>query len=183
MDWEIWTTGTGLPPVEPPFDRSLLEQAEQEAARWCDDAQAADADVVAGWPVLQQMVFLDVLRERCDTDFGGGSASGVEHAPHRERWEALLQRLSSCAPLKGSRNAELRFRLGMLVASAAVTPLFGVIVTLLEEQGRMKFVRPLYRKLHGASDEGRALAVSTFARLRSSYHAIAQKMIASDLGL
>ena len=33
MDWEIWTTGTGLPPVEPPFDRSLLEQAEQHTKK------------------------------------------------------------------------------------------------------------------------------------------------------
>ena len=57
------------------------------------------------------------------------------------------------------------------------------VVEFLAEQGRMKFVRPLYRKLYGAGDEGRALAMSTFTRLRSSYHAIAQKMIASDLGL
>ena len=183
VDWEVWTTGTGMPPVEPPFDRSLLEQAEQEAARWCADAQVPDADIVAGWPVLQQMVFLDVLRERCDAELGSGSESRADNAQQHARWEALLQRLSSCAPFKGSRNAELRFRLGMLVASAAVAPLFGVIVTLLEEQGRMKFVRPLYRKLYGAGDEGRALAMSTFTRLRSSYHAIAQKMIASDLGL
>ena len=47
-----------------------------------------------------------------------------------------------------------------------------------------RFVRPLYRALHASGGaEGAALATETFTRLRSGYHAIAQKMIAADLGL
>ncbi len=49
-------------------------------------------------------------------------------------------------------------------------------------QGRMKYLRPLYRSLY-RSKMGRALALSTFEEVRASYHPIASKMVAADLGL
>jgi leukotriene-A4 hydrolase len=42
--------------------------------------------------------------------------------------------------------------------------------------------RPLYRALY-KSKMGRQLALDTFAAHRASYHPIAQKMVAADLGL
>jgi len=53
-------------------------------------------------------------------------------------------------------------------------------VEFLGEQGRMKFVRPLYRDLFKAN---KSLALETFKKNRDNYHSIAQKMIAKDLGL
>jgi leukotriene-A4 hydrolase len=46
----------------------------------------------------------------------------------------------------------------------------------------MKFLRPLYRALF-KSKMGRQLALDTFTACRASYHPIAQKMVAADLGL
>lgn len=59
----------------------------------------------------------------------------------------------------------------------AVVPL---AVQFLKEQGRMKFLRPLYRALY-KSKMGKDIAVQTFQESRQSYHPIAAKMVAADL--
>lgn len=50
----------------------------------------------------------------------------------------------------------------------------------LFRQGRMKFVRPLYRALC-KSEKGKELAISTFLMKKDFYHPICAKMVASDL--
>jgi leukotriene-A4 hydrolase len=50
------------------------------------------------------------------------------------------------------------------------------------EQGRMKFVRPLYKALY-KSKMGRRAALDQFQRVSMSYHPICEKMVASDLKL
>lgn len=50
----------------------------------------------------------------------------------------------------------------------------------LKEQGRMKFLRPLYKALF-RSKMGKELAVQTLKEARQSYHPIAAKMVAADL--
>ena len=52
----------------------------------------------------------------------------------------------------------------------------------LKEQGRMKFLRPLYQTLF-KSKIGKQLALDTFKEARTSYHPIAAKMVAADLKL
>jgi leukotriene-A4 hydrolase len=48
------------------------------------------------------------------------------------------------------------------------------------EQGRMKFVRPLYKALY-KSKMGRLAALEQFKGIRFAYHPICEKMIAADL--
>ena len=45
----------------------------------------------------------------------------------------------------------------------------------------MKYLRPLYRALY-RSKIGREIALRTFEVARPTYHPIAAKMVASDLG-
>ena len=59
----------------------------------------------------------------------------------------------------------------------AIIPL---AVAFLKDQGRMKYLRPLYRSLNR---KHKAVAVETFKEAASSYHPIAAKMVASDLGV
>ena len=72
---------------------------------------------------------------------------------------------------------------GARVFLDAVWTRFGLMVRVLaflKEQGRMKFVRPLYKDLFGW-EEQRELAVATFMELREGYHPIAVKMLSADL--
>ena len=52
------------------------------------------------------------------------------------------------------------------------------VAAFLKEQGRMKYLRPLYRALN---KKYRQFALDLFAEARSGYHPIAEKMVASDL--
>ena len=65
----------------------------------------------------------------------------------------------------------------LLSRDASVVP---DALAFLTEQGRMKYVRPLYKALH-AWPEQREKAVETFVANRSNYHPIAAKMLAQDL--
>jgi hypothetical protein len=90
--------------------------------------------------------------------------------------------------LSSRRNAEIRFnwqRLCMAVGKVDVVP---GVVAFLREQGRMKFVRPLFRDLLQASVDYpehaatfRSAAVDTFSEAESSYHPICAKMVRRDL--
>ena len=53
-------------------------------------------------------------------------------------------------------------------------------VQFLKSQGRMKYLRPLYRALLKREKQ---VALNTFREARSGYHPIAAKMVAADLGL
>jgi leukotriene-A4 hydrolase len=71
------------------------------------------------------------------------------------------------------------FRLAISAEDLDVLP---HVVDLLRTQGRMKYLRPLYRALM-RSKMGKELALKTFAECKGSYHPIAKKMVGSDLGL
>ncbi len=58
--------------------------------------------------------------------------------------------------------------------------ILGQTAEFLKEQGRMKYLRPLYRALF-KSKIGKELALKTFQEARAGYHPIAAKMVASDL--
>lgn len=54
----------------------------------------------------------------------------------------------------------------------------GVTRDFLTSQGRMKFLRPLYRTLHGSkSGAARQLALDTYQAHKQAYHPIASKMV------
>ena len=57
-----------------------------------------------------------------------------------------------------------------------------IAIQFITTQGRMKYIRPLYRALFN-SCLGKDIAVATFLRNKDFYHPIAAKMIAADLGV
>lgn len=77
--------------------------------------------------------------------------------------------------------AEVRcsyYKLGIQAGDQAVLPL---CLDLLASQGRMKYLRPLYRLLYASGGQMRQAAIDTFLQSRSRYHPIAAKMCAADL--
>jgi hypothetical protein len=50
----------------------------------------------------------------------------------------------------------------------------------LREQGRMKYVRPLFREML-RSAQGRPVALALFAAHGDAYHAVCAKMVAADI--
>ena len=108
----------------------------------------------------------------------------------------FLERLTDCEPLPHHllakmdelykmtdiRNADVRFRWQQLCLMASYKSIYPHVVTFVTEQGRMKFVRPLYRLLYKAED-GAELAKETYIKHRNFYHPIASALIEKDIGL
>ena len=63
-----------------------------------------------------------------------------------------------------------------------VPPARRALIFEIPGQGRMKFVRPLYRDLFGWEAQ-RKVATDTFTERESNYHPICSKMLKQDLKL
>lgn len=80
--------------------------------------------------------------------------------------------------LEKSQNVELTSRYFTIGLIARDTSVYQATADLLGKTGRMKFVRPLYRKLALVD---RSLACETFKKNESFYHPICRAQIKKDL--
>ena len=82
--------------------------------------------------------------------------------------------------LTNTRNVELSSRYFGIGLTAKDESVYQPAADLLGNVGRMKFVRPLYRKL---VEVDRELAVATFEKNKDFYHPICRAQVEKDLGL
>jgi leukotriene-A4 hydrolase len=168
VDWETWYHAPGMPPVTPTFDRSLAEEADKLAQEWLEvdrNERVIPTQSIKNWSSNQKTCFLD------------GLLSETSEVPLKEGTVQALDKEYSFAQ---SGNAEILFRYCLLAIAADDQSMILVIMHFMTSQGRMKFVRPLYRAMF-ASPEMKDLAVRLFLDNKDFYHPIGAKMIASDL--
>jgi leukotriene-A4 hydrolase len=168
IDWNAWFYEAGMPTVDilSKFDDSLAVQSNELAKKWLSsDAPEAQAADIEGWSSPQTVAFLEKLT--------------VSEGLNVQK----LALMDKAYNLTGSRNSEVRFRWYTLAIKHGYDEVYPHVVSFLKEQGRMKFVRPLYRDLFRAQGAPKQLALDTFGQHREAYHPIASKMIAKDLGL
>lgn len=173
FDWDTWLHKPGMPVETPSFDRTLSAECQGLADAWIsvDDGETVKGMLpkhdISDWSTGRKTCFLDALLGTCT-----------------ERKRPLA--LSTVASMKDkyqmhqSQNSEVLFRFCMIAVEAGDTSILPVVVRFITTQGRMKFVRPLYRALFH-SEMGKDIAVSTFLENKDFYHPIAAKMVASDL--
>jgi len=177
IDWDTWFYAHGMPPVNNSYDISLAQQAYDLALKWhtCDvmgvgtgsGPEGSSASDLSGWSSEQVVTFLDKLYEyRSLTPLHKNTA----------------RRMAELYNMYAFKNCEIRFSWYRLAITAEDETVLPHVVALLKEQGRMKYLRPLYRALY-RSKMGRETALSTFTAAKASYHPIAQKMLSVDLGL
>ena len=180
FDWDEWLYKPGMPPAsyDPNFDRTLAEDAETLASGWLDfdsgkvvDAPGAGEDI-ASWSTGQRTWFLDVLLSAVEDRSKPLSPKTIE---------AMNAMYRFCE----QKNAEVLFRFLMLAVPTASpgSDVLDITTRFITTQGRMKYVRPLYRTLRDSGSESQALAISTFLANADFYHPIASKMLASDLSV
>eukprot|EP00696_Hemimastix_kukwesjijk_P013821 gnl/Hemi2/27646_TR9135_c0_g1_i1.p1 gnl/Hemi2/27646_TR9135_c0_g1~~gnl/Hemi2/27646_TR9135_c0_g1_i1.p1 ORF type:complete len:635 (+),score=190.18 gnl/Hemi2/27646_TR9135_c0_g1_i1:43-1947(+) len=166
IDWEAWLYGTGFLPHTPNFHTPMAEACTQLANKWLSDSDAVQSGDVAGWSTAQIVLFLEKLTAQQDT------------------WASLktaIPKMDSLYNLSASHNAEVRLRWQTLSIAAGHAAIIPHVEAFLGEQGRMKFVRPLYRAL--LKHNGKDYTAALFERLKAGYHSIARKMVATDLGV
>ncbi|KAG0749751.1 hypothetical protein G6F57_005746 [Rhizopus arrhizus] len=169
IDFDTWINKPGMPPVDNEFDRTLANACINLAIRWDkardqqDLSQFTSKDVES-FSASQKIVFLERLTD-------------CKPLPHH-----LISKMDDVYRLTPNRNADLRLRWQQVCLMADYEPIYSEVVKFVTEQGRMKFVRPLYRLLHQAKN-GAQLAVDTYLKNKSFYHPIAAKLIEKDIGL
>ena len=73
----------------------------------------------------------------------------------------VLTAMDALYKFGASKNSEIMFRWQRLCLRSEAEWILPSVKSFITSQGRMKFVRPLYRAL-GASKIGRSLAIDTF---------------------
>jgi leukotriene-A4 hydrolase len=171
IDWQVWFHGEGMPPVLPTPVLDKLKEAQELGALWSNGgwAEAGAAALDIGAYHSEQVVVL------LDTILIAKPDEGLEHA--------ALEKMEALYDLTSRKNSEIRFRWQMLGVTSKWHAVYPHTVAFLAEQGRMKFVRPLYRALFRGDGAAKELALQTFVRLKPTYHNITAKMVGRDLEL
>ncbi|KAG0193693.1 Leukotriene A-4 hydrolase [Apophysomyces sp. BC1034] len=167
IDFDLWIRSPGMPPVDPQFDTLLADACYELAQKWDSARHSGDLSVFSSkdldlFNALQKVVFLERLAD-------------TEPFPHQ-----ALAEMDELYQLTAVRNAEVRFRWQKLCLMASYEPIYEHVVAFVTSQGRMKFVRPLYRLLHKANA---TLAKETYISHKSFYHPIAATLIEKDIGV
>ena len=190
--WDEWLYGEGMPPSStkggmgddnggvPDFDRSLAVDAESLAAAWLEyDAGSEDrfdypgpipgADI-GSWSTSQRTWFLDVLL----------TATEERSSPLTK---TTVRSMNEVYSFLDTKNSEVLHRYLLLAINAGeYDSALPVAVSFVTSQGRMKYVRSLYRAMRDSPGRrGREAAVNAFAGRKDFYHPIAAKMVASDM--
>jgi leukotriene-A4 hydrolase len=169
VDWDKWLYGFGMPPVDPQFDRTLLNMCDDLAKRWVEKKEATNFDEfslkdIENFDAMQLKVFL---------------ASINESGPFSK---AFIEAMDKAYNFTKVKNSEIRFLWQYLCLNSNYEEIFPEVIKFVEEQGRMKFVVPLYRMLYKCKN-GSELAVSTFKKNINFYHPIAADSISREIGL
>jgi leukotriene-A4 hydrolase len=169
FDWDTWLHKPGMPPT-PNFDRTLSAECESLADSWMavnGDATQVPKTDISKWSTSQKICFLDALM----------SKSSDRAVPL-----STVTLMKDVYKMNETHNAEILHRFCMISVASGDASIIPVVVRFITTQGRMKFVRPLYRALF-ASEMGKKVAVATFVKHRDFYHPVCAKMLAKDLGV
>ena len=184
-----------------------LQEAKDLARKWIHDGgEGCSAADVEGMHSEQMVVMLDevltvakklegsvlakmeecyALSDKKNSVRARAASLAVAAAMLRPRKQHRLMIRPAWAErvMVGACAQEIRMRWQMLCVASGWEDIYPKVVEFLEAQGRMKFVRPLYRNLYRTGGAGKELALATFAKNKTKYHNIAAKMIARDLEL
>ncbi|ETW06771.1 leukotriene A-4 hydrolase/aminopeptidase [Aphanomyces invadans] len=172
VDWELWYYAPGMP-LRPAFDTTISAASAMLADKWLHATKEGiaagqhSASDVAGWTSSQLVAMLDTLLEAC--------------AARQQYLDvAVLHTLGDVYGLLSTQNAEIRMRFHTLCVRSEAAFILPHVEAFLKEQGRMKYVRPLFRDLN-KSKCGHAAARRIFAEWKGFYHPICRSMVEKDL--
>jgi len=175
IDWHSWYYAQGMPPQIPEFDKTFAQASEDLAAAWLavdrSGQSLPNSGSMKGWSSAQITCFLDVLLSLTEGD--AGHEAGPLHI-------GTLRAMDRMYGFSKSQNSEILFRYCRLAVAGEDETILPVVCRFITTQGRMKFVRPLYRALH-QSKMGNRTATRVFLQNKDFYHPICAKLIASDL--
>jgi len=165
IDWDTWLHSPGMPIYKPKFDDSLARACWDLAAAW----QAWDPTTQANF--TQQF---DEFSSKQKSEFFWTLLNGSPLSHAKLEAMAAMYKLDSCP------NVEVEFKWIRLGLAAKWEKAVAPALRLATVQGRMKFVRPLFRDLY-AWEEKRQLAIDTYQAHKDQMMHVTADMVAKDL--
>ncbi|EPZ33006.1 Peptidase M1, membrane alanine aminopeptidase domain-containing protein [Rozella allomycis CSF55] len=162
IEWTKWFKTPGHPIITPNYDREL---------------ELSCLDLVEGWIKSNVELKRKIDFTRFTTK---QKIMFLENLMEAELTHDIIHELDVSYQFSSIKNSEIKFRWQLLCLKNNYKNMIPHVVAFLSVQGRMKFVRPLYRALKNCVG-GRDVAFSTFETLKSFYHPIASQMILQDL--
>ncbi|XP_061389693.1 leukotriene A-4 hydrolase [Musca vetustissima] len=170
IDWELWLTSEGMPPIIPNFDQTLANVSKQLAELWSTKTTEElrdNAEVKQKISTHQLIDFLGKLIECKDI---------------KDLTEQKIELLEATYNLKNTKNAEVLFRVMRLCIMARLMNRMDKIIEFANSNFRMKFCRPIYRDL-AQWPEAKPIAVKNFESVKDQMMAVCSHTIEKDLGL
>ncbi|HEX6836131.1 MAG TPA: M1 family metallopeptidase [Polyangia bacterium] len=155
VDGAAWLDGAGLPANAPAPRAKKLEAVEAVAAA----GRVPSADESAAWTPTEWELYLESL----------------------PRPFAACAELDARFALSASRNHEVLVAWLIVAVESGFDAVLPRVEEVLGQVGRMKYLRPLYGAMIKRGGAARARAAALFARVRDSYHPIAQQVVESLL--
>ena len=175
IDWDAWFYSTGMPPVTNVYDQKLAKQSFDLAKAWKEydsDTNGApsapqSADL-SNMSTLQIVAFIDKLLEETE-----GSPLKVDTIHAIETQYTCLQNIT---------NAEIRCVWYILKLRSGDSSVMTGLKDFLSSQGRMKYLKPLYRALSRSPIPGaKKMASDLFDENKVHYHPIAIGMCQNEV--
>ena len=143
----------------PDFNTKLADEALTLSDRWMKVNDMAipmstftQADIKE-WITGQTNIFLDKL---------------LVHVTETPFTDSKLTQMDGIYNFSKSNNSEIKFRWQMICLKCGVSWIVPQVVEFIKSQGRMKYVRPLYRTLNACSAvNGTQVAKTTFIQYNS----------------
>ncbi|KAK8728434.1 hypothetical protein OTU49_009298, partial [Cherax quadricarinatus] len=168
VDWQAWWHTPGMPPVKPEFDDSLAVACKDLCKRWVE------------WDITKDCPFRkEDLNNMSANQIREWLAQMLEEEPMPVR---KLEKMDELYSMSSRNNSEIKFRWLRLGLKAHWNDQADEALKFVTEQGRMKFLRPIYRDLYEWKDM-RKQAVSTYEANKSSMMHVAAYVVAKDLHL
>jgi len=160
IDWSKKLKEVGMPSDIADYNRELLTECENVAERWSSGSIAPD-DLVKLSP-KQIVTALQLVVDSKSFD--------MSH----------IKELDATFGFGSSDNSEIIFRWCRLNIRARNDSIVAPALKFVTEQGRMKYVRPIYRDLL-QWDQYRDHVIETFRQYKGFYHNICSNMVEKDI--
>ena len=168
VDWDTWFFKPGMPIYKPNFDESMAKVCQDLRTKWVrwqeTEACPMKSTDLDHFTSGQKIEFLALMLEEAPLSI------------------AKLEKMQALYNMDSVTNSEIKFRwirLGLRGKWNAAVP---KAVQMVTEQGRMKFLRPIYRDLY-EWEETRETATQTFLKNKDSMMHVAVQGLEIDLKL
>ncbi|XP_075981670.1 leukotriene A-4 hydrolase isoform X2 [Anticarsia gemmatalis] len=164
LDWDAWLYTSGMPPAIPDYDTTMTKAITALVAKLNGSVVTFSYKDVSSFTPHQLIHYLQQLIERPALPLEQLRAMGEEYK------------------IIGNKNTEIWYRWLRLCARSKDESKLSEIFGFLNTNGRMKYVRPLYRDLY-AWEEVRSQAIDNFLKNEKNMMHVTAYTLKKDLHL